>query len=54
MQDMLREMLEEIREEDIPVEYGGKLDGGVYASKTERALWDLVEQLNEGADAALN
>ena len=46
VQDMMKEMLEEINEADIPVEYGGKLEGGVYAAKTEKELWAFVAKLN--------
>ena len=42
----MKEMLEEIDEADIPVEYGGKLEGGVYAAQTEKELWAFVARLN--------
>lgn len=45
VQDMLREMTEEMSEEDIPAEYGGKLEGDFYSSRKEKEFWKYVEGL---------
>lgn len=49
MQDMLQEMMEEMSEEDIPAEYGGKLEGDFYSSRKEKEFWKYVEGLQSSA-----
>ena len=46
-QDILTTLTEEINMEDIPAEYGGNFQGGVYDSKIERDLQALVDKLNK-------
>lgn len=46
-QDMLKELLEEMEEEDIPANYGGKLEGDVYSSREEQKLWRYVNKLGD-------
>lgn len=45
MQDMLREMQEEMKEADIPTEYGGQSTGELYASPEEMQILHHVQQL---------
>ena len=43
LQNMIKEMTEEMSIDDIPVAYGGRLND-VYDAERERELWKLVEQ----------
>ena len=42
-------MLEEIDDENIPAEYGGKCTKHLYESDEEVAIWGLAKKMNEAA-----
>ena len=46
---MHAKLLEEIDDENIPVEYGGKCTKHLYESDEELAIWRLAKKLNEAA-----
>ena len=46
-QDMLREMKEEMKEADIPSEYGGQSTIALYDSYVEKQLLEFVKHISE-------
>lgn len=46
---MHAKLLEEIDDENIPVEYGGTCTKHLYESDEEVAIWRLAKKLNEAA-----
>ena len=48
-QEVHAKLLEEVDDENIPVEYGGKCTKHLYESNDELAVWGLAKKLNEAA-----